>query len=146
MSVYGTLSDDREEQYRSLRKKILDELGTRQEETDQQVKEEIFWSVADAAETYGFTARDRAEMGKRLYNSLRGLDILQPLLDDPEVTDIMVNGPEHVYVEKADHTGIVVRVEGGTIYTVEGNCSDSCKEKRYSVGHYEILGYGVPAY
>ena len=100
MSVYGTLSDDREEQYRSLRKKILDELGTRQEETDQQVKEEIFWSVADAAETYGFTARDRAEMGKRLYNSLRGLDILQPLLDDPEVTDIMVNGPEHVYVEK----------------------------------------------
>lgn len=100
MSVYGILSDDREEQYRSLRKKILDELGTRQEETDQQVKEEIFWSVADAAETYGFTARDRAEMGKRLYNSLRGLDILQPLLDDPEVTDIMVNGPEHVYVEK----------------------------------------------
>ena len=59
--------------------------------------------------------------------------------DDPEGS----SGPQD---GEADHTGIVVRVEGGTIYTVEGNCSDSCKGKRYSVGYYEILGYGVPAY
>jgi pilus assembly protein CpaF len=100
MSVYGTLSDNREEQYRSLRKKILNELGTRQEETDRQVREEIFRSVAEAAEAGRLTVRDRVELGKRLYNSLRGLDILQPLLEDPEVTDIMVNGPDHVYVER----------------------------------------------
>lgn len=101
MSVYGTLSDNREVQYRRLRKKILSELGSRQEETDRQVREEIFRSVAEAAEEGRFTVRDRVELGKRLYNSLRGLDILQPLLEDPEVTDIMVNGPDHVYVERS---------------------------------------------
>ncbi len=79
----------------------MEELGTRQEESDQQVREEIFLKISEAAEAGGFTARDRAELGKRLYNSLRGLDILQPLLEDPEITDIMVNGPRHVYVEKA---------------------------------------------
>lgn len=100
MSVYGTLSDNREVQYRRLRKKILSELGSRQEETDRQVREEIFRFVAEAAEEGRFTVRDRVELGKRLYNSLRGLDILQPLLEDPEVTDIMVNGPDHVYVER----------------------------------------------
>ena len=31
-------------------------------------------------------------------------------------------------------------------YTVEGNSGDSCRVNQYSVGHYEILGYGVPNY
>lgn len=30
--------------------------------------------------------------------------------------------------------------------TVEGNSGDSCRVNQYSVGHYEILGYGVPNY
>ena len=32
------------------------------------------------------------------------------------------------------------------LYTVEGNSGDSCRVNQYSVGHYEILGYGVPNY
>lgn len=45
-----------------------------------------------------------------------------------------------------DHVGIVEKVENGTVYTVEGNSGDSCRENRYSIGHYEIYGYGAPAY
>ena len=47
---------------------------------------------------------------------------------------------------EADHVGIVEKVENGTIYTVEGNSGDSCRINQYSVGYYEILGYGVPQY
>ena len=46
----------------------------------------------------------------------------------------------------ADHVGIVEKVENGKIYTIEGNTSDSCAERQYAVGHYEILGFGIPAY
>ena len=46
----------------------------------------------------------------------------------------------------ADHVGIVEKVDGGLIYTVEGNSGDSCQENRYAIGHYEIYGYGTPAY
>ena len=46
----------------------------------------------------------------------------------------------------ADHVGIVEKVENGLVYTVEGNSGDSCRENRYAVGHYEIYGYGTPAY
>ena len=46
----------------------------------------------------------------------------------------------------ADHVGIVEKVENGIVYTVEGNSGDSCRENRYTVGHYEIYGYGTPAY
>ena len=47
---------------------------------------------------------------------------------------------------QSDHTGIVQKVEGGRVYTVEGNSGDSCRINSYPVGYYEILGYGVPAY
>ena len=46
----------------------------------------------------------------------------------------------------SDHTGIVEKVEGGFVYTVEGNSRDRCVERRYPVGSHIILGYGVPAY
>ena len=45
-----------------------------------------------------------------------------------------------------DHVGIVERVENGVVYTVEGNSGDSCRQRSYSVGYYEIWGYGCPIY
>ncbi len=46
----------------------------------------------------------------------------------------------------SDHTGIVEKVESGRVYTIEGNSGDACQENSYPIGHYEILGYGTPAY
>ena len=46
----------------------------------------------------------------------------------------------------ADHVGIVEKVETGRVYTIEGNTSDSCRQRSYPVGYYEILGYGIPDY
>lgn len=45
-----------------------------------------------------------------------------------------------------DHVGIVERVENGTVYTVEGNSGDACKQNSYSIGSSVIYGYGIPAY
>jgi hypothetical protein len=41
-----------------------------------------------------------------------------------------------------DHVGIVEKCENGTVYTVEGNSGDACKQQSYPVGYYAILGYG----
>ena len=46
----------------------------------------------------------------------------------------------------ADHVGIVEKVENGRVYTIEGNTSDSCRQRSYPVGYFQILGYGVPDY
>lgn len=45
-----------------------------------------------------------------------------------------------------DHTGIVEKSENGTVYTVEGNSGDECKQRNYPVGSSVIYGYGIPAY
>lgn len=47
---------------------------------------------------------------------------------------------------RADHVGIVAKVDSGRVYTIEGNSADSCRERSYPVGHYEIIGYAIPAY
>ena len=46
----------------------------------------------------------------------------------------------------ANHVGIVEKVEDGIVYTVEGNSDNACRERQYTVGHYEIYGYGTPLY
>lgn len=44
----------------------------------------------------------------------------------------------------ADHVGIVEKVEGGRVYTIEGNSNDQVRQNSYPVGYGEIKGYGVP--
>lgn len=38
----------------------------------------------------------------------------------------------------SDHVGIVEKVENGTVYTIEGNSGDTCKQHNYTIG------YGTP--
>lgn len=45
-----------------------------------------------------------------------------------------------------DHVGIVEKCENDTVYTVEGNSGDACKQRQYAVGSSNIYGYGIPAY
>ena len=47
---------------------------------------------------------------------------------------------------QSDHLGIVEKCENGIVYTIEGNSGNSCRQNQYPVGHYEILGSGIPAF
>ena len=39
-----------------------------------------------------------------------------------------------------------IGVDESRVYTVEGNSGNACRERQYTVGHYEIYGYGTPLY
>ena len=43
----------------------------------------------------------------------------------------------------ADHVGIVESCDGNTVYTIEGNANNACKQLSYAVGDRRILGYGT---
>lgn len=45
-----------------------------------------------------------------------------------------------------DHVGIVEYVSDGKVYTIEGNSSDMCRRRSYTIGSNIIYGYGVPIY
>ena len=48
----------------------------------------------------GLTADQRTNLIEDVANDALGLGPLQRLLDDPTVTEVMVNGPDHIYVER----------------------------------------------
>ena len=47
-----------------------------------------------------FSVAEKEYIIKSIYNSIRGFDVLQDIIDDPAVTEIMVNGTSHIFVEK----------------------------------------------
>lgn len=46
----------------------------------------------------------------------------------------------------ADHVGIVERIENGSVYTIEGNTANICREQSYPLGHFDALDNGFPSY
>ncbi|GAA2494214.1 CpaF family protein [Streptomyces sp. NPDC059506] len=46
------------------------------------------------------STRERASLIRRVVDEALGLGVLEPLLEDASITEIMVNGPDHVYVER----------------------------------------------
>ena len=46
----------------------------------------------------------------------------------------------------SDHVGIVEKVENDRVYTIEGNSSDSCRQRDYDINDFQIQGYGTPMY
>ena len=59
---------------------------------------------------------------------------------NPEVGDVVF----FYYDGDINHTGIVERVSGGLIYTIEGNSSDMVRRNCYVEGHAIIAGFGRP--
>lgn len=84
-----------------LRQHILTQLDMTREISDEELAELIYREVGIYSRQQGLTLRQREQFQKEIYHSLRKLDALQELIDDPSVTEIMVNGAEHIFYEKA---------------------------------------------
>ena len=89
------------EMIQNLQKKIMEDLEFGEELSDEQLKELISKYLLDKEENYTFTLMQRKQIGKEIFDSLRKLDILQDLIENDEITEIMVNGPKTIFVEKS---------------------------------------------
>lgn len=47
-----------------------------------------------------YTAWEKAELGRELFNAFRKFDLLQEFLEDDKITEIMINGTENIFLEK----------------------------------------------
>ena len=54
--------------------------------------------------------KERIEMRREVFNSLRRFDVIQEYLDDDSITEIMINGMDHIFVEE---NGVIREVEKG---------------------------------
>lgn len=84
----------------SLRKEIRDNLDIKKDITDEGINELITDKVFSAARLQPMSIQEKQELITLIFNSIRKLDILQPLIEDSSITEIMVNGADSIFIEK----------------------------------------------
>lgn len=94
------LSDKEREITRQVQKRVLEKLEYDGEVSDERIEELVSNCLEEEIKNEFFPYHRRALLGREVFYSLRKLDILQSLLENPEVTEIMVNGPDAVFVEE----------------------------------------------
>ena len=86
-----------EEIFEKLRSDIMAALDLSREQND----EEIYRFIETEVEEYSQnTLKEREQLEHLLFNSLRKYDAIQELLEDADVTEIMINGASHIFYEK----------------------------------------------
>ncbi len=72
----------------------LSELG------DDELRERIGEIVQTNTRQSSLSVMDRVNMTERIYSSIRGLGILDEIMADDSITEVMINGPDHVFIER----------------------------------------------
>ena len=83
-----------------LRDRVQDRLDLSRELQDEEVRALIDEEILRQSRESYLLLEEKLQMQRELFNAMRRLDILQELIEDPEVTEIMVNGPEDIFIEK----------------------------------------------
>jgi pilus assembly protein CpaF len=94
------IQTERSELVKEIRAYISDNLDLNRDSTDDEIRELVLKAVFERSRVSYLNVSEKSEIINTVFNSMRRLDILQPLLDDKAVTEIMVNGFNSVFIEK----------------------------------------------
>lgn len=83
-----------------LRQRLMEQMDSRMHVEDDELCDMIDMAILEAGAGAYMPLKERLRLRKELFDSFRRLDILQELVDDPTITEIMVNGTEHIFVER----------------------------------------------
>lgn len=86
--------------FQEIRRDLMQRLDLTRELSDQEILEMIDQVILNDLREDGLSLQEKVELRQRLFHSVRKLDVLQDLLEDNTVTEIMVNGPESIFVER----------------------------------------------
>ena len=80
--------------------KVLERLDLSKEVDDRQLEDLIHEVLEELGRENYLSLKEKAVLGRELFNAFRKLDILQELIEDEEITEIMINGTDHIFIEK----------------------------------------------
>ncbi len=84
----------------SLRRRLLEELDMSRELEDGEILELIDRMILGEPGLQYSALQEKISLRQELFYSIRRLDVLQELIEDNSVTEIMVNGPDHIFIER----------------------------------------------
>ena len=87
--------------FRKLRQMLMEELDLSRELSDKEILDVIDELILNQIKDVRLALKEKVQLRQELFYSVRKLDVLQELVDDETVTEIMVNGPDTIFVERA---------------------------------------------
>ncbi len=91
------VTDDLEKE---IRQEVMNALDLSMDVSDEEILTLIKNSIIEKGKSRPISLADRKRIENHVFNSLRKLDVLEDLLNDEEITEIMINGPENIFIEK----------------------------------------------
>lgn len=85
---------------RVMRQKVRERMDYVKDYSDEEVEETIDEVLLSQEKLAIYPVEMRRRLKKELFDSLRRLDILQIFVEDSSVTEIMINGKDHIFIEK----------------------------------------------
>src|SRR5690242_14844148 len=92
--------EERENILREVKKTVSDGIDLKRDIPDEEIRELITRVVFDKSKQTYMNVTEKKEIVESVFNAMRRLDILQPLIEDKTVTEIMMNGPDAIFIEK----------------------------------------------
>ena len=83
-----------------LHEEILAQMDLSKEASDEELLELIHRILEEKSKEEFIPLGEKAILGRELFNAFRKLDILQELIEDEEITEIMINGTQPIFIER----------------------------------------------
>ena len=97
---------------KELKNKLTASIDYSRDVTDEEIKDLIDELLIREGKQRSISLAEKEMLRKELFHAVRKLDVLQELVDDSEITEIMINGPEHIFIEKKGRlSGLNLRFE-----------------------------------
>ena len=88
------------ENFRILRQLLMERLDLSRELSDEEILEVIDELILNWMRESCIALKEKVQLRQELFYSVRKLDVLQELVEDETVTEIMVNGPDAIFIER----------------------------------------------
>ena len=85
---------------KEIKKIVSDSIDLKKDVSDEEIRDIITEVVFEKSKQSYMSMTHKKEIVETVFNSMRRLDILQPIIEDKSVTEIMINGPEDIFIEK----------------------------------------------
>lgn len=86
--------------FQAIRNALISKIDFTQNVDNERILALIDEELLEASRKTYISLENRLSLGKELFNSIRGLDILEDFLNDDSITEIMVNGYNHIFLEQ----------------------------------------------
>ena len=83
-----------------IKAQVLNKLDMSIDVSDEEIRSLIKQEILIKAKATILPISKRIEIEDHVFNALRGLDVLEDLLSNPDITEIMINGPNNIFIER----------------------------------------------